>query len=388
MPLDIERTGPSRSSVRQTVVWLLLLGSACIPISLLWDYSWECSIGIDSVWAPPHLATYLSVATCAISALALVGISTLSPVGRASSVRLGALHAPIGAWLALWGAAAFLVALLFERWWRATYGLGAGIWHPPQISKAVAYFSVLIGVWLVCLWGQNQSSRAIGSAQALGFTSAGGLVLAMVTVVTLVTNYPNRQHSVWFYELSCSTYPVLLAALAIAGKLPYPATAASLAYMTILCLMVWLLPLFPAKPQMAPIYNAMNHMMPPPFPLLLAVPAVAFDVLIRNCDWSQYRFRFWLQAGLAGVAFLILFIAGQWLFAEFLLTDQADNWFFAGGGRHWPFFLKISAGAQRDFWIMADKEMNMSNILTCAGLSIGAVALGVWIGHWMQRLRR
>ena len=88
------------------------------------------------------------------------------------------------------------------------------------------------------------------------------------------------------------------------------------------------------------------------------------------------------------MAFFILFIAGQWLFAEFLLTDQADNWFFAGGGRHWPFFLKISAGAQRDFWIMADKEMNLSNILTCAALSIGAVALGVWIGHWMQRLRR
>ena len=45
-------------------------------------------------------------------------------------------------------------------------------------------------------------------------------------------------------------------------------------YTLIFCATVWLLPLFPAKPQVAPIYNPLDHLMPPPFPLLLIVPAL------------------------------------------------------------------------------------------------------------------
>ena len=50
---------------------------------------------------------------------------------------------------------------------------------------------------------------------------------------------------------------------------------------------------------------------------------------------------------LVGFAIAILFMGAQWFFAEFLLTDMADNRFFAGGGQHWPFFLKIAPQARQ-----------------------------------------
>src|SRR5207247_4196940 len=139
----------------------------------------------------------------------------------------------------------------------------------------------------------------------------------------------------WFYEVGCATYPLVLAAMATAGKLRFPATIASVAYTLIICSMAWLLPLFPAKPQSAPVYNAMDHMMPPPFPLLLIVPALTMDFLLRRCSWPADRFSRWLQAGVAGLVFYAVFAPIQWFFAGFLLSDFSGDWFFAGGCRHW-----------------------------------------------------
>ncbi len=356
--------------------WLLLLAASGVPLSLLWDYSWECTIGIDRFWAPAHTATYLAVALAGIMAAGLVMATTATAKGRAGAVRLGRLYAPLGVWLTAWGAVAFPAAVLFDRWWQSAYGLGAGIWHPPQLLKAVAFFVLLFGVWLYFLSQQNRTARGDGSAGAIAFSVAGGLVLVLISVVTVVSIYPNRQHSAWFYKLACGTYPIVLVALATAGRLRFPATLASMVYLAIICLMVWLLPLFPAKPQAAPIYNPLDHLMPPPFPLLLAVPALALDFLLGQCLWPEHRFRPWLQAGAAGVTVFVLFFVTQWVFAEFLITDLADNWFFAGGGRHWPFFLKIAPSARQAFWQTQQDEMNMAAALAAAGLAVIASAFG------------
>jgi hypothetical protein len=368
--------------------WLLLLATAGIPASLLWDFSWESTVGIDLVWAPAHTASYLAVALAGSTALGLVLMTTGSPVARTGGVRLGRLYAPLGAWVAAWGALAFPAAFLFDRWWQSAYGLAAGIWHPPQILKAVAFFAVVVGAWLCCLNWQNQPARENPPGGARAFAGSGGLVLALITVVTLMAIYPNRQHAASFYRLACGTYPIVLVALATAGKNPWPATLASVVYAAVICLMVWLLPLFPAKPQVAPIYNPLDHMLPPPFPLLLVVPAAALDALFRKFRWPAQRARPWHQAVAAGLAFFISFIGTQWLFAEFLLTDLADNWFFAGGGRHWPFFLKIEPLARVAFWETRQDELSFASALAAAGLAMLAARVGLWMGAWMMRVRR
>ena len=380
---DGARPGFSRCGV-----CLLLLSAAGISISLVWDFSWESTVGVDLVWSLPHAANYFSVLLAGVTALGLVIATTRTPTARAGAVRLGRLHAPLAAWIVLWGALAFAVAVLFDRWWQSAYGLAAGIWHPPQIFKAVAFFAVVVGVWLFCL---HRQQRVVGENRfggAAAFAIAGGLLLALITVVTVTSIYPNRQHSAAFFKIACGTYPLVLVALATSGESRWPATTAAAIYTLILGAMVWVLPLIPAQPQVAPIYNPLDHLLPPPFPLLLIVPALGLDVLLRKLSWPAQRARLWRQAGAAGLAFFILFFATQWCFAEFLLSDLADNWFFAGGGQHWPFFLKISPAARVAFWKTPGDELDLANGLMAAGLALLAAGAGGWLGAWMKRVRR
>src|SRR6478609_7805348 len=117
-PLEARSTSPSQTGLR-----LAIVGAAGVPLSLLWDYSWECTIGVDLFWSPPHVAIYTSVLVGLIGALSDIGL-------RKPGVQIGFLSGPLGAWITLWAAAAFAFATVFDRWWQGAYGLSAGIWHP------------------------------------------------------------------------------------------------------------------------------------------------------------------------------------------------------------------------------------------------------------------
>ena len=327
----------------------------------------------------PHAATYIAVILAAAGAICMVGRDK-------DRILLGFLSAPTGAWIALWGALAFATAVLFDRWWQGAYGLGAGIWHPPQICKAVAFFALLFGALSCCVAAQNRCEEMQSSFGDHAFIMAGGVILMLISVITLTGSIPNRQHGSWFYEVACASYPLPLVVLAVAGRVKFPATAAALVSMGLYCLLVWVLPLFPAKPLTAPVYNSLDHMMPPSFPLLLAAPALLLDLLVRRwprpeSGWLQP----WLMAGVIGVAFVTAFVPSQWFFSEFLLSDVAKNRFFAGGGEHWPFFLKISEHAKHAFWTGAADE---STLVPLGTLAIASAWIGLWVGKWLKGLKR
>ena len=294
---------------------------------------------------------------------------------------------PLGGWLVAWGALAFFTATLFDRWWQTAYGLQAGIWHPPQLLKASAFFAMLGGVWLVAASAQNQTASP-APMSAMLFSAMGGCLVAMNAIVTLTSSYPNWQHSASFYKIASATYPLVLTALATAGRLRWSASLAALVYSFVLGGMLWLLPLFKAQPLTGPIYNRLDHLMPPPFPLLLILPALVMDWLAKQLCWPAWRGIGWLKAGALGLAFYIPFLIAQWFFSQFLLKPQADNWFFAGGGMHWPFFLKISPPARTMFWNSRSDMLNWSNAFIAAALSIISARLGLWLGSWLSKLQR
>lgn len=357
---------------------LLLLGALGVPLTLLWDFSWESTIGVDPFVSPPHAANYAAVALACAAALGMAGRATRSGDG----VAVGPLRAPLGAWLALWGGLALVAALLFDRWWQANYGLAAGIWHPPQIAKALAYFAIVAGAWVWALGRQHDLRGALAAALA------GGALLLLVAVVTLPQSFANRQHSGAFFALGCGAYPVVLAAQALAGRLRWPASAAALAYLALAAAAVWLLPLFPGSPQAGPVYNPRDHLLPPPFPLLLVVPALALDALLRASPGRAGRGERWLQALEAGLLFAALFIAVQWLFASFLLSPAADGRLFAGGGRHWPFFLRIDPSARTAFWHMLAPELGPLSGALAAALAVGSARAGLWLGAGLRAVQR
>ncbi len=327
----------------------LLLAAAGVPLSLLWDYSWESTIGVDLLWSPPHVSTYLAIALAALGALVL-------------AIRERAAR-PLGAWVALWGAVAFLTAVLFDRWWQSAYGLAAGIWHPPQLLKAVAFFAVIGGSWRC----------------APGSALAGGSVLALIGVVALPSTFANRQHGAPFHLLACAVFPLVLTALATLGRHRFSATAAALAYTLLVGAMVWLLPLFPAAPLTGPIFNPRDHLLPSPFPLLLVAPALALDLLLRVRPGTARRFDAWGRAAECGLAFALVFIVVQWTFSTFLLSPAADSWFFAGGGRHWPFFLQIHPSAKTTFWPEPGADFTPSRALAATAFAILSARLGLCV---------
>ena len=358
---------------------LLLLGAIGVPLTLLWDFAWESTIGVELFFGPAHAANYLAVALAGGAALRMAVSPTRRGVG---GVALGRVRAPFGAWVTLWGALAFAASLLFDRWWQSSYGLAAGLWPPPQIAKALSYFAVVAGAWIFWLGRRENASGAVAAALA------AGALLAMISVVTTPQSFANRQHSAVFYELGCAAFPLVLVAHASAGRVRAPASAAALAYMAIIAAAVWILPLVPGSPQAGPVYNPRDHLLPPPFPLLLVIPALGLDVLLRTSPRRAQRSTSLASALELGLAFFCLFAATQWLFAGFLLSPSADDWFFAGGGREWPFFLRIDPSARTAFWDAVSPALDWPSAAIAALLAVASARAGLTLGDWLGRVRR
>src|SRR5438445_4021111 len=89
-----------------------VFGAACIPIGALWDISWHSTIGRDTFWTPAHLLIYLGGLIPGLSCGWLAFRSTFldSLAERAATVRLWKFHAPLGAWVTLWGTLAMLTS--------------------------------------------------------------------------------------------------------------------------------------------------------------------------------------------------------------------------------------------------------------------------------------
>ena len=147
---------------------------------------------------------------------------------------------------------------------------------------------------------------------------------------------------------------------------------------------LWILPLIPAQPKLGPVYRQITHFIPWEFPLLVIVPAFAIDLIFqRTTTWRPI-----VRAMAAGVAFLGVFVAVQWPFAEFLMTPLARNWVFGTDYMdfgtparsvyaRFVFIPPVEAAAQ--FW----RGMLVATITSCV-----MVWLGIHAGRSMQQVQR
>lgn len=355
----------------------MLAGSTSIVVGILWDISWHMTIGRDTFWTPAHMAIYLGGVLAGICGgwLALKTTFAGTPVERDVAVRFWGFRAPLGAWVAIWGAIAMLTSAPFDDWWHNAYGLDVEILSPPHMVLAAGMIAIQLGTMLLVLAPQNRAAEGRTRALGLAFVYAAGAVLSMLTILLTEYSYPNAQHSAFFYKVSCGVYPVLLVAAARASRLRWAATLTAAFYMLITLAMVWILPLFPAQPMLGPIDNPVDHMVPPTFPLLLIVPAFAIDCILQRKKGG------WLLAP----AFLVLFFAAQWLFSDFLLSPASRNWFFAGD-MQWSY--GDEPGAYRyEFWNEED-AVTPAGIGVALALAVVSIQVGLWWGSWMSRVRR
>jgi len=365
----------------------MLLGSTSIIVGLLWDISWHMTIGRDTFWTPAHMAVYLGGVLAGLSGgwLAIHTTFAGTPAERAAAVRFWGFRAPLGAWVAIWGAIAMLTSAPFDDWWHNAYGLDVKIISPPHTVLAAGMIAIQIGAMLLVLPLQN---RAGGTAERdqraleLAFLYAAGIVLLMLATLFMEDSYPNDQHNAYFYKASCGAYLVLLAAVARASRRRWAATRTALFYMALELAMVWVLPRFPAQPRLAPINFPVDHMAAPLFPLLLPLPALAIDLLV---DGSGKRARWWLAPALAA-AFLGVFLAVQWSFGKFLLSPAAQNAFFASD-RHWD-YSRVPGEWMTRFWVKKRAPLTPGGAVAAWLIGTVAAQVGLGWGAWMARVKR
>jgi hypothetical protein len=366
--------GPARAS-DGTFIWALVLAGAAITVGLIWDLSWDMSFGRDSFWSPPHLAVNLGGALAAGAAAWWAASATRR--GDAAAVGFGRLRMPLGAAVVLWGSGAMLASGALEIAWSRAYGMTFGAWTPPQVAFTIAVSAVLAGILLAA------ASRGARGPR-LAAPCAAGLALTFAALALSPYSLPNLQHGALFFLLASAVFPLLLAWTARAGVTRWAATLGAVIYTATVCVMVWVLPLVPARALIGPVFEKVDHMVPPRFPLLLVVPALIFDRVVAGKRRSGGGD--WPRAAVLGVAFAAAFILVQWNFAALLLQPASDDWFFAGGGRHWPFYVDIGE-ERRQFWD-AQGGLRAGSALGCAVVAILASRVGLALGRFTRALER
>ena len=306
-----------------------------------------------------------------------------TPEERAAAVSLGPFRAPLGAWVIIWGAFAMLFSAPFDDWWHNAYGLDVEILSPPHTILAAGMYAVAIGAMLLVLSYQNRTGAQSGSRL---FVYTAGILLAMSTIIVTEKSYPNQQRGALFYQVSCAIYPIYLVAAARAAKVRWAATGAALVYMAIMLAMIWILPLFRAQPLLAPIYNPVDRMVPPVFPLLLVIPGIAIDIIIQRFGQGRGFWHDWVLACGLGLAFLATFLITQYSFSGFLISPAADNWFFAGN-RWVPYFVKPGDWRFR-FWDPEKDSLSVAALSIALLLGILKTRIALAVGSWMAKVQR
>ena len=157
--------------------------------------------------------------------------------------------------------------------------------------------------------------------------------------------------------------------------------------MALVLALIWTLQLFPAQPRLAPIFNPVTRMVPPPFPLLLVVPAVAVDLWLVRFEGSD-----WVRAPAIGLSYVGLMVAAHWLWSDFLLSPAARNHFFAAD--RWDY--NIQPGPWRyEYWTLQrdaagawDAAAFVRGVSIAAGAAAVSARVGLWVGRGMTRVQR
>jgi hypothetical protein len=274
-----------------------------------------------------------------------------------------------------------LTSAPFDDWWHNAYGLDVKIISPPHMVLAAGIGAIQAGAMLMALASQNRAGGARRELNRLFLLGAGLLVLLAATVAT---EYIQRwdMHQSLFYQVSAGVFVFFLVSAARASRTTWPATTVALVYAAFSVFMLWLLPLFPGQPLLGPIFVPIDRFVPPDFPLLLVVPGMVIDLVMRRV--APGRWRDWGLAAALAVVFVATFLAVQWPFADFLVSPWARNDLFGSHRMDYGVPPQIQAR-----WYQLNPPDNLSIGLAIA-VAVGFVSarLGLWWGNWMSRVRR
>lgn len=366
-------------------LWAMVVAVTSVTVGAQWDVSWHRSIGRDTFWTPAHMAIYLCgiLAGLACGYLILATTFLRRPSMLANSVGVFGLRGPLGAFLGAWGGIAMLTSAPFDNWWHDAYGLDVKIVSPPHVLLMIGIASISYGALILVLGAMN---RAVGgqrrALQGL-LLFLGGLMCESTMFARMEFTWDVRLHSAVAYRSMALGVPLLFALISQASRSRWAATWSAAAYTIFRIGLILILPLFPATPKLGPVYHAVTHFVPPGFPILLIVPAVALDLLWRwTGEWSLWR-----RALVSGPVFVATLVAAEWPFASFLMTPRAANRFF--GTMYFDYGTPSWSESMRRVFLYPESGMALlRGLMVAAVCGILMTWIGLGWGRWLQRVQR
>ncbi len=387
--LPFSRTEARSTSAAAAIpwyVWCSVLAVTSAMVGAHWDISWHRSIGRDMFLTPAHIAIYLCGILAGISCGYMILATTFGklPELAPASVRMWGFRGPMGAFISAWGGVAMIVSAPFDNWWHNAYGLDVKVLSPPHVVLITGVFAVEMGALVLILGYMNRASGALKTALDWLFLYVGAMILVLMLILTLEYTFRSTQHSALFYTAMSMALPAVLTGVGSASGKRWACTSMAAIYTAFMLAVCWILPLFPAQPKLGPVYNQVTHFVPPAFPLLLIAPAFAIDLLRpRIAKWILP-----LRAAVCGLAFLGVFAAAQWPFADFLMTPAARNWFFGSG--YFDYLTSHDSHLYRN--LFETIEVTPGEFWTgMAWAAVWAMAMsgvGFAWASWMRRVRR
>jgi len=387
----ISTTISSVSSVSERVervpwyVWCAVFGVTSAMIGGQWDISWHRSIGRDTFWTPAHMAIYLCGVLAGLACGYLILATTFDNFSqlRSTAVKMWGFEAPLGAFIAAWGGVAMLTSAPFDDWWHSAYGLDVKILSPPHVLLILGNLAVNTGTLILILGMMNRARGQFRNKLNWLFLYIGGVVLIGLMLMIMEFSWHALMHSGVYYRVVCMVVPLVLAGVARASEKRWAATTVASVYWLFWAGMGWILPLFPAEAKLGPVYHQVTQFVPPEFPMLLFIPALALDILWnRTRDWKP-----WKLAAASGLLFLGVLIAVQWPFSDFLNTAGAQNWLFHTNV--YDYNTRPTSILARHVFVKPDApSVFWTEMALAAVLGILTTRLGFAWGDWMKRVRR
>jgi hypothetical protein len=367
------------------VPWYLWASAAAVTSAMIgvhWDISWHRSIGRDAFLTPPHIAIYLCGVLAAIACGYLILSTTFGNTElRASAVSVWGFRGPLGAFISAWGGLVMLVSAPFDDWWHNAYGLDVKILSPPHMVLALGMIAVKFGALILVAGAMNRASADDRPALERMFIYLASTLLIALLVISM--EYTGRiwMHSAVFYCVVCLLAPMVLALASRGSGGPWAATQVALLYTLFILGLLYILPLFPAVPKLGPVYTPVNQFLPPGFPLLIVVPALALDLL-----WQRLRnWNGWAIAAISAAVFLALLIALQWPMGSFLMSPAARNALF--GSKYIDYQAGPKSFIVRNVFIPAEPIFPALMALAFA-LALLSTRAGWAVGNWIRTVRR
>lgn len=372
-------------------LYATVFASLCVAVGINWDISWHMSIGRDGLLSAPHLAVYLGALIAGgFSAYEVFRISFWgNQADKDKSVKFwGVFYGSLGSMFCIWGALAMLTSAPFDDWWHNTYGLDVTILSPPHTVLALGIIMVQFGaiISVLAVMNQNQGEMAAKKKKVLSamFALSAGFLLCMV--FTLVSEYLRRgnMHNVSFYQVSALVFPLFLVSISRAYPGKWGATFMAAIYSLFMMVMAWILPLFPAEPMLGPVLNRITNFQAFEFPILLIFPALAIDYIFAKFhQWND-----WKLSILTAFAFVLVLMAFQWPFGDFLQSPYARNWFFAQ--ESWYYAMPPDFEYRYAFqpWRESSGMALLQGTAIAIGLGFVSIRLGLAWGNWMKKVQR